>query len=64
VVAELRPPTLNQHALDAAHVREQKMVERGDLRAGLPNTPEVYRQTGVRLAEAEIDAALAWTRGG
>lgn len=63
VVAELRQPTLNRHALDAAQEGEQKMVDRGDLRAGLPNTPKVYRSTGVRLAEADIDAALAWTRG-
>lgn len=63
VVAELRQPTLGQHALDAAQNREQRMVERGDLRTGLPNRQQAYRHTGVRLAEGDIDAALAWTRG-
>jgi antitoxin (DNA-binding transcriptional repressor) of toxin-antitoxin stability system len=63
VVAELRQPTLGQHALDAVQDREQRLVDRGDLRRGLPNTSEAYRNTGVRLAEADIEAALAWTRG-
>ena len=63
VIAELRQPTLNHHALDAVQDREQKMMERGDLRIGLPNSPTAYRKTGVRLAEADIDAVLAWTRG-
>ena len=63
VVAELRQPTMGQHALDAAVGREQKMVERGELRIGLPNTRKAYPSTGVRIADADIDAALAWTRG-
>jgi antitoxin (DNA-binding transcriptional repressor) of toxin-antitoxin stability system len=63
VVAELRQPTMGQHALDAAQEREQKMVERGDLRTGLPNAPNVYRSSGVRLPECDIDSALSWTRG-
>ncbi|MEO8214236.1 MAG: hypothetical protein ABI560_13640 [Myxococcales bacterium] len=63
VVAELRQPTMGQHAIDAVQDREQRMVDRGELRRGLPNASDVYRDTGVRLAEADIDAALAWTRG-
>jgi antitoxin (DNA-binding transcriptional repressor) of toxin-antitoxin stability system len=63
VVAELRQPTLGQHALDAAQDREQKMVDRGELHRGLPNVSEAYRSTGVHLGEDDIDAALAWTRG-
>jgi antitoxin (DNA-binding transcriptional repressor) of toxin-antitoxin stability system len=63
VVAEVRPPTLGQPALDSTFAREQRLVERGDLRVGAPNDPSHYQSTGLRLAETEIDAALAWTRG-
>jgi antitoxin (DNA-binding transcriptional repressor) of toxin-antitoxin stability system len=63
VVAELRQPTVGQRVIDSALAREQQLVERGELRVGLPNSPTAYRSTGVRLADADIDAALAWTRG-
>lgn len=63
VVAELRQPTMNQHAVDSAQEREQRLIDRGDLRVGLPNTSKVYRRATMHLAEADIDAALAWTRG-
>jgi antitoxin (DNA-binding transcriptional repressor) of toxin-antitoxin stability system len=63
VVAEVRQPTLGQPAVDSVFTREQRLVERGDLRVGASNVSALYQSTGLRLAEADIDAALAWTRG-
>jgi antitoxin (DNA-binding transcriptional repressor) of toxin-antitoxin stability system len=63
VVAEVRQPTMNAHAADAAGQRERHLIEKGELRPGLQNRPEAYRRSGVRLADAVIDDALAWTRG-
>lgn len=63
VVAEVRQPTVGQAAMDLAFTREQGLVERGDLRVGAPNASARYQSTGLRIAEADIDAALAWTRG-
>jgi antitoxin (DNA-binding transcriptional repressor) of toxin-antitoxin stability system len=63
VVAEVRQPTLGQSALDPAFAREQRLVERGALSVGAPNSSARYQSTGLRLAEVDIDAALAWTRG-
>ena len=63
VVAEVRQPTIGQVAMDSAFTREQRLVERGDLRVGGPNASARYQSTGLQLADADIDAALAWTRG-
>lgn len=63
VVAELRQPTLNRDALDPFEAREQRLVEAGVLRLGLANRPDAYRDTGLRLADADIDEAIDWTRG-
>ena len=63
VVAEVRQPTVGRAAMESAFTREQVLVERDDLRVGAPNASARYQHTGVRLAEADIDAALAWTRG-
>lgn len=63
VVAEIRQPTMNAHAIDSAAHREQRLVDAGLLRPGLPNREEVYGKPGVRLADAAIDEAIGWTRG-
>jgi antitoxin (DNA-binding transcriptional repressor) of toxin-antitoxin stability system len=63
VVAEVRQPTVGQPATDSAFARELRLVERGDLHVGAPNDSARYHSTGLRLAEVDIDAALAWTRG-
>ena len=63
VVAEIRQPTMNAHAVDSAAHREQRLVDAGLLRPGLPNSKEAYAQPAVRLADAAIDEALGWTRG-
>ncbi len=63
VVAELRQPTMNQQAIQSALGGEQQLIDRGDLRVGLANTSDVYGRSSVRLSEADIDAALDWTRG-
>lgn len=63
VVAELRKPTLQAPAIDAASQLEHGLVERGELRPGLPNSADAYRRPGVRLEDAIIDDALAWSRG-
>ena len=64
VVAEIRQPTMNAHAVDSAAHREQRLVDAGLLRPGLSNTKDAYGRPGVRLADAAIDEALGWTRGG
>jgi antitoxin (DNA-binding transcriptional repressor) of toxin-antitoxin stability system len=63
VVAELRRPTVGQPG-DPPGLREQSLVERGVLRIGLPNDPSAYVQpAAARVADDDIDRALAWTRG-
>jgi antitoxin (DNA-binding transcriptional repressor) of toxin-antitoxin stability system len=62
VVAELRSPTVGQQG-DVTSLREQALVERGVLRIGLPNDPSAYPLPATRIADEEIDRALAWTRG-
>lgn len=63
VVAELRQPTLHGAALDEVQGREQRLVERGILKRGLPNDPAGYGKPVVRLSAEIVDAALAATRG-
>ena len=63
VVAEIRQPTLNQHALDPIQPREQRLVDAGLLRLGMPNDPDGYGDPGVRLDGEAIERALDWTRG-
>jgi hypothetical protein len=63
VIAEVRQPTVRLPATDSAFARERRLVERGDLRVGAPNDSARYHSTGLRLAQVDIDAVLAWTRG-
>lgn len=65
VVAELRQPTLHEHALDAAQMERERLIGAGVLRPGLPHDPSLYAApSGVRVPASAIDAALDWTRGG
>jgi antitoxin (DNA-binding transcriptional repressor) of toxin-antitoxin stability system len=63
VVAEVRSPTVGQPAVDSVEVKEQMLVDQGLLRLGLPNTPDAYGDTNIRLCDGDIDSALAWGRG-
>lgn len=63
VVAEIREPTLNAASLDAVQGRRQRLIDRGVLRLGLPNSPDAYGPADVHLAAADVDRALDWTRG-
>ena len=63
VVAEIRQPTLTGHFQGGAEDRSRRLVEEGILRVGLPNSPDVYRATGVRLPADVVDQALDKTRG-
>lgn len=58
VVAELRPPRADHVAEDSVDAALDRMAERGELRRGLPNRPDLYRATGVRVDPAAIRAAL------
>ncbi len=63
VVAEIREPTLNAASLDAAQRRRQRLLDRGILHAGLPNSADAYEPAEVHVAAAEVDRALDWARG-
>jgi antitoxin (DNA-binding transcriptional repressor) of toxin-antitoxin stability system len=62
VVAELRQPTMNRLATDPVKEREHRLADRGVLRLGVEDAPPPA-DTGIHLADAMIDEALAWTRG-
>jgi antitoxin (DNA-binding transcriptional repressor) of toxin-antitoxin stability system len=63
VVAEIRKPTMSGAALDLAGERLMRLAEAGEVRLGLPNGPEAYAPSSVRLPAQIIDDALDWTRG-
>lgn len=63
VVAELRPPTLREHALDSVEARLERLAEQGALRLGLPNSPEAYPASNVCMASETIELALHSARG-
>lgn len=62
VVAEIRPPLVNAHAIESTEGKLQRLAEAGVLRLGLPNEPQAYRRTGLRLSAEVVEAALRWTR--
>jgi antitoxin (DNA-binding transcriptional repressor) of toxin-antitoxin stability system len=62
VVAELRRPT-SEALLSPSDLALERLSAAGVLTPGLPNDPEVYRRTGVRLRRA-VDELLDEARGG
>lgn len=63
VVAEIRAPSLHADALDEVQQKKARLIDRGILRPGLANAPGLYGPRDRGIAAADIDAALAWTRG-
>ncbi len=61
VVAELRAPSV-QVAAERAPLED--LMQSGALQRGLPNTPEVYEPSNLRLQEGTSGAILGWLRGG
>ena len=63
VVAEIRPPTHGNQVLSAADQVLMQLAEQGLIRRGLPNTPDAYLQSPLKLAAEVIDRGLAESRG-
>ena len=62
VVAELRSPTTEPSG-DDVQAKEKALISRGVLQLGYPNRPDAYGDTQVKLADGDIESALAWGRG-
>ncbi len=62
VVAEIRKPTFTEAALSRVEERIARWVEQGHLRRGLPNRPQAYAPSTLRLASATVDRALTEMR--
>jgi antitoxin (DNA-binding transcriptional repressor) of toxin-antitoxin stability system len=62
VVAELRQPSTQLPPADTPEARLQKLADAGRVRLGQPNRPDLYGDTGIRLADAVIDATTDWVR--
>ena len=64
VVAEIRPPTIEPAATDAATGKLRRLATEGVVKPGLPNRADAYQKPAVRLPDKVVDDALGWTRGG
>jgi antitoxin (DNA-binding transcriptional repressor) of toxin-antitoxin stability system len=62
VVAELRRPT-SEALLSPSDLALERLHAAGMLTPGLPNDPDVYHHTGVRIRRS-VDELLDETRGG
>lgn len=63
VIAEIRQPLLHPQALDEAGGKVRRLVDKGVLRPGLPNSAEAYQASDVHLPAETVDRALSATRG-
>ena len=56
VVAEIRQPTIGDHALRATRGKLEELAEQGVVRLGMPNSPKAYRDGRVHLSDRVSDS--------